>query len=68
MAEKPASKTFKASDGKTHKVYKSGDKVMVDHTAKKGGKWDKINLTKEAGAKTVSQGVKAVKKWHKKNG
>lgn len=61
-------KAFKAADGKTHKVYKSGNKVMVDHTAKKGGKWDKINLTQKAGAKTVAQGVKAVKSYHRKNG
>ena len=60
--------TFKASDGKTHKVYKKDDKVIVDHTGKKGGKWDKINLTKHAGAKTVKQGVTAVKKYHKTQG
>jgi len=63
------SKTFKASDGKTHKVFK--DKkghVVVDHTAKKGGKWDKIDLTKKAGAKTINEGVKAVKSYHRKNG
>ena len=67
-AKSDSSKTFKADDGKTHKVYKSKGKIMVDHTAKKGGKWDKIDLTKKAGAKTVNQGVKTVKDWHKKNG
>lgn len=66
--KKEPSKTFKASDGKEHKVYKKNGKVIVDHTAKKGGKWDKIDLTKKAGAKTVSQGVKAVKTYHRKNG
>ena len=53
----------------THKVYKakSGD-VMVDHTQRSGGKWDKINLTKKAGAKNVQQGVKAVQKYHRTTG
>ena len=53
----------------THKVYKakSGD-VMVDHTQRTGGKWDKINLTKKAGAKNVQQGVKAVQKYHRTTG
>ena len=51
----------------THKIYKNknGD-VMVDHTKRNGGKWDKINLTKKAGAKNVQQGVKAVKQYHSK--
>ena len=57
------SKTFKA-DGKKHTVKKNkkGD-IIVDHAGKKG-KYDKINLTKKAGAKTVSEGVEATKKWH----
>ena len=29
--------------------------------------YDKIDLTKKAGAKTVKSGVKATKDWHKKN-
>lgn len=60
-------KTIKAA-GKKHviKKTKKGD-VIVDH-AGKTGKYDKINLTKKAGAKTVEQGVKATKDWHKKNG
>jgi hypothetical protein len=67
MVEK--SKKFKASDGKEHKVEKNKKgHIIVDHTAKKGGKWDKIDLTKKAGAKTISQGVKAVKSYHRKNG
>jgi len=55
--------------GQTHKVFKNkkGD-VVVDHTAGiPAGKWDKINLTKKANAKTVKQGVASVKKWHKEN-
>ena len=62
-------KTFKAADGETHKVTKNKKgHIIVDHTAKKGGKWDKIDLTKKAGAKTISQGVKATKSYHRKNG
>jgi hypothetical protein len=62
--------------GQTHKVFKKkvdkgiGDKgdIVVDHTAgRPAGKWDKINLTKKSRAKTVSQGVASVKKWHKDN-
>jgi len=56
------------ADGEIHTVKKNkkGD-VIVDHPGNKGP-WDKINLTKKAGAKTVAQGVKATKDWHKKNG
>jgi hypothetical protein len=51
----------------TVKKNKKGD-VIVDHEAKaKAGKWDKINLTKKGGSKTIEEGVKAVKDWHKKN-
>jgi hypothetical protein len=60
-------KTIKVSGEKhTIKKNKSGD-VIVDHAGKKG-KYDKINLTKKAGSKTISQGVKATKDWHKNNG
>lgn len=60
-------KTIKAAGEKhTIKKNKKGD-IIVDH-AGKTGKYDKINLTKKAGAKTVAQGVKATKDWHKKNG
>jgi hypothetical protein len=55
--------------GQTHKVFKnkSGD-VIVDHTAgRPAGKWDKINLTKKAKAKTIDQGIKAIRKWHREN-
>ena len=65
--ESPA--TLKVS-GKVHRVYKDkkGD-VVVDHagSAKENGKYDKINLSKKAGAKTVKSGVKATKDWHKTN-
>jgi hypothetical protein len=62
--------------GQTHKVFKKkvdkgiGDKgdVVVDHTAgPSAGKWDKINLTNKAKAKTVKQGVASVRKWHREN-
>lgn len=62
--------------GQTHKVFKKkvdkgiGNKgdIVVDHTAgPSAGKWDKINLTKKAKAKTVKQGVASVKKWHREN-
>jgi hypothetical protein len=60
-------KVIKAAGEKhTIKKNKKGE-VIVDHAGKKG-KYDKINLTKKAGAKTISQGVKATKDWHKKNG
>lgn len=60
-------KTLKVG-GKKHTVKKNkkGD-IIVDHAGKSEGKWDKINLTKNGGSKTVKQGVKAVKDWHKKN-
>jgi hypothetical protein len=65
--ESPA--TLKVS-GKVHRVYKDkkGD-VVVDHAGskKENGKYDKIDLTKKAGAKTVKAGVKATKDWHKTN-
>jgi len=48
------------------KKNKKGD-VVVEHTNINNGKYDKINLTKKAKAKTISEGVKATKKWHKEN-
>ena len=53
--------------GKVHDVKKNkkGD-IIVDH-AGNIGKYDKINLTKKAGAKTVKEGEKATRAWHKKN-
>jgi hypothetical protein len=64
MAKKEKPATIKAG-GAPHVVYKKDKKVIVDHLGKKGGKWDKIDLTKNGGAKSVKEGVKAVKKWHK---
>ena len=48
------------------KKNKKGD-VVVEHTNINNGKYDKINLTKKAKVKSVSDGVKATKKWHKDN-
>jgi hypothetical protein len=47
-------------------IGKKGD-VIVDHTSKKKGKYDKMNLTKVSGAKTVKEGVKHTRKWHAEN-
>ena len=55
-----------AGEKHTIKQKKNGE-VIVDHEGNKG-KYDKINLTKKAGAKTIKAGVKATKDWHKKNG
>jgi len=62
-------KTIKvAGEGHTIKKNNKGD-VIVDHAGNKG-KYDKIDLTKKSKGKvkTVKQGVKSVKDWHKKNG
>lgn len=44
---------------------KKGD-IIVEQNSKSGKK-ERMNLTKLAGAKTVSQGVKATKKYHKEH-
>jgi len=62
-------KTIKIKgEGHTIKKNKKGD-VIVDHAGNKG-KYDKIDLTKKTKGKvkTIKQGVKATKDWHKKNG
>lgn len=41
--------------------------VMVNHPTEDKGKWDTIDLTKKAGAKTVEDGKNATKKWHAEN-
>jgi len=69
--EKPVTLGIKVPGKKTtvtHKVSKNkkGD-VVVEHTNTNQGKYDKINLTKMGGSKTVLQGVKAVQTWHKAN-
>jgi hypothetical protein len=59
-------KTIKAGGTKhTVKKNKKGD-IIVDHAdSAKLDNYDKINLTKKAGVKTVKEGVKATKNWHK---
>lgn len=54
--------------GEKHVVSKTKKGVVVDHPNQKSGKYKKINLTEADRAKTVGQGIKSVKKWHKKNG
>ena len=52
--------------GKVHDVKKNKKgEVIVDHAGKNDPEWDKINLTKVAGSKTVKAGEKATRKWHK---
>ena len=41
--------------------------VMVNHPTEDKGKWDTIDLTEKAGAKTVEDGKAATKKWHAEN-
>ena len=61
--------------GEKHVVYKATKKsskakpgdIIVNHPTKDKGKWDTINLSKKAKAKTVKQGVAATKKWHRDN-
>jgi len=70
--DKPATVVVKGShkgSGAVHKVYKDkkGD-VVVNHAGKNDPKWDKIDLTKKAGVKTVKQGVASVKKYHRTTG
>jgi len=66
-----------SAGGEKHVIYKKdsptgvgkgkkGD-IMVNHPTKDKGKWDTIDLTKKAGAKTVKQGAAATKKWHKEH-
>lgn len=54
--------------GVKHSVKKNkrGD-IIVEHTNIANGRYDKINLTKKAKVKTISEGIEATKKWHKKN-
>ena len=61
--------------GEKHRVYKKTTKrgegkvgdIMVNHPTKDKGTYDTISLTRTSKAKTVKQGVKAEKDWHKKN-
>ena len=60
--------------GLKHKVTKkkedrgAGNKgdIIVEQSSKSGKK-ERMNLTKLAGSKTVAQGVKATKKYHKEH-
>lgn len=68
MAKKKEKPAKLSAGGAPHVVYKKSGKIIADHlgkTAKDG--WDKIDLTKVAGVKTVKEGVKATKEWHKKH-
>ena len=64
-----------SAGGEKHVVYKKTSKIgkgkpgniMVNHPTTDKGKWDTIDLTKKAGAKTVREGVAYVKKWHREN-
>jgi hypothetical protein len=54
--------------GTEHVVHKDKKgSVIVHHTKISAGKYDKINLTKMANVKTIEEGVKATKEWHKDN-
>ena len=65
------------SGGENHVVYKKtsptgqgkGVKghIMVNHPTTDKSKWDTIDLTQKAGAKTVAQGAAATRKWHKEH-
>jgi len=52
--------------GMMHTVYEKNGDIIVDHAGKNDPKWDKINLTDKAGAKTVEEGVQDVRDWHRK--
>ena len=74
---KDGGKVKLTSGGEKHVIYKKtsatgvgkGKKgnIMVNHPTTDKGKWDTIDLTKKAKAKTVAQGVAATKKWHREN-
>jgi len=66
-----------SAGGEKHVIYKKdsptgvgkGKKghIMVNHPTTDKGKWDTIDLTEKAGAKTVKEGAASTKKWHKDN-
>jgi len=70
-----AAKVKLTTGNEKHVVYKKSTKkgegkvgdIMVNHPTKDKGTYDTISLTRTAKAKTVAQGVKAEKDWHKKN-
>ena len=75
MYMKDGGKVKVKAGGENHVIYKKETKqgkgkpghIMVNHPTMDKGKWDTIDLTQKAGAKTVAQGVAATKKWHKEN-
>ena len=75
MAQAKTKKVKVTAGGEKHVVYKKTTKkgegkvghIMVNHPTKDKGQWDTIDLTAKGKAKTVKQGVKATKKWHKDN-
>ena len=60
-------KTIKAAGVKHHVKKDKKGNIVVTHPTIDNGKYDKINLTKKAKVKTIKEGVKATKEWHKKN-
>jgi hypothetical protein len=70
-----AAKVKLTTGNEKHVVYKKSTKkgegkvgdIMVNHPTKNKGTYDTISLTRTANAKTVKQGVKAEKDWHKQN-
>ena len=55
-------------NGEYHRIYENAEgDIMVNHPKEDKGKWDTINLTQKAKAKTIAQGIAATKKWHKEN-
>jgi len=55
-------------NGEYHRVYENAEgDIMVNHPKEDKGKWDTINLTQKAKAKTIAQGIAATKKWHREN-
>lgn len=69
LKELEKGKKKKINTGGTEHVVKKDKKghVVVHHTKVSAGKYDKINLTKKAGVKTIKEGVSATKEWHKNN-
>lgn len=60
--------TYVTAGDEYHRIYKNAEgDIMVNHPKEDKGKWDTINLTDKAGAKTIKQGVAATKKWHREN-
>ena len=59
---------FLTAGGEYHKIYKNADgDIIVNHPKEDKGKWDTINLTNKANAKTIAEGIAATKKWHAEN-